>query len=103
MKPMMQILVGLALLMSLNAQAQLPDFLELVDDVSPAVVNISTRSSQPSLRPEQMPDLQNLPPFFGNSSNVVCRCHPSRTRRALVGFRFHHLERWLCADKQSRG
>ena len=64
MKPMMQILVGLALLMSLNAQAQLPDFLELVDDVSPAVVNISTRSSQPNLRPEQMPDLQNLPPFF---------------------------------------
>ena len=64
MKPMMQILVGLALLMSLNAQAQLPEFLELVDDVSPAVVNISTRSSQPSLRPEQMPDLQNLPPFF---------------------------------------
>ena len=64
MKPMMQILVGLALLMSLNAQAQLPEFTELVDDVSPAVVNISTRSSQPSLRPQQMPDLQNLPPFF---------------------------------------
>ena len=64
MKSMMQILVGLVLAVSLNAQAQLPKFTELVDDVSPAVVNISTRSSQSSSRPQQMPDLQNLPPFF---------------------------------------
>ena len=64
MKSMMQILVGLVLAVSLNAQAQLPEFTELVDDVSPAVVNISTRSSQLSSRPQQMPDLQNLPPFF---------------------------------------
>jgi serine protease Do len=64
MKSMMQILVGLVLAVSLNAQAQLPEFTELVDDVSPAVVNISTRSSQSSSRPQQMPDLQNLPPFF---------------------------------------
>ena len=64
MKSMMQILVGLVLAVSLNAQAQLPEFTELVDEVSPAVVNISTRSSQSSSRPQQMPDLQNLPPFF---------------------------------------
>jgi len=64
MKSMLQILVGLILVVSLNAQAQLPEFTELVDDVSPAVVNISTRSSQSSSRPQQMPDLQNLPPFF---------------------------------------
>lgn len=64
MKSMMQILVGLVLAVSLNAQAQLPEFTELVDNVSPAVVNISTRSSQSSSRPQQMPDLQNLPPFF---------------------------------------
>jgi len=64
MKSMMQILVGLVLAVSLNAQAQLPEFTELVDDVAPAVVNISTRSSQSSSRPQQMPDLQNLPPFF---------------------------------------
>ena len=64
MKSMMQTLVGLVLVVSLNAQAQLPEFTELVDDVSPAVVNISTRSSQPTSRPQQTPDLQNLPPFF---------------------------------------
>jgi len=64
MKSMIQILVGLVLAVSLNAQAQLPEFTELVDNVSPAVVNISTRSSQSSSRPQQMPDLQNLPPFF---------------------------------------
>ena len=64
MKSMMQILVGLVLAVSLNAQAQLPEFTELVDNVSPAVVNISTRSSQSSSRPQKMPDLQNLPPFF---------------------------------------
>ena len=64
MKSMMQTLVGLVLVVSLNAQAQLPEFTELVDDVSSAVVNISTRSSQPTSRPQQTPDLQNLPPFF---------------------------------------
>ncbi len=64
MKSMMQTLVGLVLVGSFNVQAQLPEFTELVDDVSPAVVNISTRSSQPTSRPQQAPDLQNLPPFF---------------------------------------
>ena len=64
MKLMMQVLVGWVLITSLNVRAQLPEFTELVDDVAPAVVNISTRSSQPSSLPQQMPDLQNLPPFF---------------------------------------
>ncbi len=64
MKLMMQVLVGWVLVTSLNVRAQLPEFTELVDDVAPAVVNISTRSSQLSSRPQQTPDLQNLPPFF---------------------------------------
>ena len=82
MKSMMQILVGLVLVMSLNAWAQLPEFTKLVDDVSPAVVNISTRSSQPNSRSQQMPDLQNLPPFFRNSLNVVCRCRLKNVKDA---------------------
>lgn len=64
MKAMMRFFIGCVVVVSLNAQAQLPDFTQLVDDVSPAVVNISTRSSQSASRPQQMPDLQNLPPFF---------------------------------------
>ncbi len=64
MKAMMRFFIGCVVVVSLNVQAQLPDFTQLVDDVSPAVVNISTRSSQPASRPQQMPDLQNLPPFF---------------------------------------
>ncbi len=64
MKSMIQIFVGLVLVMSLNARAQLPEFTKLVNDVSPVVVNISTRSSQSSSGPQQTPDLQNLPPFF---------------------------------------
>ena len=64
MKALMRFFIGCVVVVSLNVQAQLPDFTQLVDDVSPAVVNISTRSSQPASRPQQMPDLQNLPPFF---------------------------------------
>lgn len=48
------------------AQAQLPEFTELVDKASPAVVNISTRQHVPQRMAgmEQMPDLQGLPPIF---------------------------------------
>ena len=81
MKSMMQILVGLVLVVSLNAQAQLPEFTELVDDVSPSVVNISTRSSQPTSRPQQMPDLQNLPPFFREEDDF----HTIKCRRRAIG------------------
>lgn len=56
----------LAWLVITNTQvlAQLPDFTELVKDVAPAVVNISTRSAQSSRQPQEMPDLDQLPPFF---------------------------------------
>lgn len=51
---------------SLAGAAQLPDFTELVEEASPAVVNISTRQNmtrRSSHRP-QMPDLEGLPPIF---------------------------------------
>ena len=64
MKAMMRFFVCFAAIISLNVQAQLPEFTKLVEDVSPVVVNISTRSSQSAPRSQQMPDLQNLPPFF---------------------------------------
>ncbi len=58
----------LALAQMLVAHAQLPEFTELVERVSPAVVNISTRqnlSTQAAgVPPQMMPDLQGLPPLF---------------------------------------
>lgn len=48
------------------AVAQLPDFTELVEEASPAVVNISTRQNvtrRASMGP-MMPDLEGLPPIF---------------------------------------
>lgn len=59
------LLMGQALL----AQASLPDFTELVEQASPAVVNISTRQKMPD-RPVagagqlNVPDLEGLPPMF---------------------------------------
>lgn len=46
------------------AIAALPDFRDLVEEVAPAVVNISTRSEQVANSNQQMPDLDQLPPFF---------------------------------------
>ncbi|WP_414704060.1 DegQ family serine endoprotease [Pseudomonas sp. UBA2684] len=51
------------------AQANLPDFTELVEDASPAVVNISTRQKVPDRVAangggQTMPDLEGLPPMF---------------------------------------
>ncbi len=51
------------------AQAQLPDFTELVEQASPAVVNISTRqkvAARPALGGGELaiPDLEGLPPIF---------------------------------------
>lgn len=54
------------------ANAQLPDFIPLVESASPAVVNISTKQHvQARGAAAQMPDLEGLPPifreFFGHS------------------------------------
>ena len=50
------------------ANAQLPDFTGLVEDASPAVVNISTRQKVPqramASNGQQMPNLEGLPPQF---------------------------------------
>jgi serine protease Do len=50
------------------AQAQLPDFTELVEDAAPAVVNISTRQKIPARAAGAgelaIPDLEGLPPIF---------------------------------------
>ena len=59
---------ALVLLMaqSLSAQAELPEFTQLVEQASPAVVNISTTQKVESRRAgtHQMPDLEGLPPMF---------------------------------------
>ncbi|WP_411567267.1 DegQ family serine endoprotease [Pseudomonas sp. KU43P] len=53
---------------ALSAQADeaLPDFTTLVEQASPAVVNISTKQKLPDRRVAagQMPDLEGLPPMF---------------------------------------
>jgi len=52
---------------SLLAQASLPDFTELVEEASPAVVNISTRQKVPERNvagQSGLPDLEGLPPMF---------------------------------------
>lgn len=53
---------------TLVAQAQLPDFTQMVEAASPAVVNISTRQKvkQRSVQAnsQKMPDLEGLPPEF---------------------------------------
>jgi len=49
-----------------QAQEALPDFTTLVEQASPAVVNISTKQKLPARRiaQGQMPDLEGLPPMF---------------------------------------
>jgi len=56
----------LAMAQVLVAHAQLPEFTELVEQASPAVVNISTRQNLPTQAAgmQQMPDLEGLPPMF---------------------------------------
>ncbi|SED70636.1 serine protease Do [Pseudomonas anguilliseptica] len=54
---------------ALFAQASLPDFTELVEQASPAVVNISTRQKMPDRAVAgsgqlNVPDLEGLPPMF---------------------------------------
>ena len=62
-------LLAVALLwgQSLLAQASLPDFTDLVQEASPAVVNISTRQKMPERAvagQPGLPDLEGLPPMF---------------------------------------
>ena len=71
MKAQIRTYVGALLLVllgshTLTAQAQLPDFTALVEDASPAVVNISTRQKVPARGQSQLmiPDLEGLPPLF---------------------------------------
>ena len=64
MKAAMGFILGLVVIVSANVQAQLPEFTKLVEDVAPAVVNISTRSNQPAQPAQQMPDIKQLPPAF---------------------------------------
>ena len=56
----------LAMAQVLVANAQLPEVTGLVEQVSPAVVNISTRQTVPTQAAgmQQMPDLEDLPPMF---------------------------------------
>lgn len=53
---------------AVSAHAELPDFTPLVEQASPAVVNISTRQKVPdrvaSADGPSMPDLEGLPPMF---------------------------------------
>jgi len=50
---------------SLAVRAELPDFTELVEAASPAVVNISTRQKLPARAVVgEVPDLEGLPPMF---------------------------------------
>ncbi|PKM33000.1 MAG: serine peptidase [Gammaproteobacteria bacterium HGW-Gammaproteobacteria-12] len=62
-------LLAVALLwgQSLLVQASLPDFTDLVEEASPAVVNISTRQKMPERSVASqpgLPDLEGLPPMF---------------------------------------
>ena len=52
--------------LSAQAEEALPDFTTLVEQASPAVVNISTKQKLPDRRVAagQMPDLEGLPPMF---------------------------------------
>ncbi|WP_415842714.1 DegQ family serine endoprotease [Pseudomonas reidholzensis] len=51
--------------LSAQAEESLPDFTTLVEQASPAVVNISTKQKLPArVAAGQMPDLEGLPPMF---------------------------------------
>lgn len=84
-------LLAIALLwgQSLLAQASLPDFTDLVEEASPAVVNISTRQKMPERAvagQPGLPDLEGLPPmfreFFERSIPQVPRNPGGRQREA---------------------
>ncbi|HEY6610300.1 MAG TPA: DegQ family serine endoprotease [Pseudomonas sp.] len=67
-RAMLSLVAVLAMAQVLVAHAQLPEFTELVEQASPAVVNISTRQTMPAqpagMPPQMVPDLEGLPPMF---------------------------------------
>ena len=72
------------------AEAQLPDFTQLVEQASPAVVNISTTQKLPERRVSsmgQMPDLEGLPPglreFFERSMPPAAKGGRQREAQSL--------------------
>lgn len=83
-KNVMAALAGLALLgQTLVAHADLPDFTPLVEDASPAVVNISTKQNQPVRGAQaQMPDLEGIPPMFREFFERGMPQRPDRRREA---------------------
>ncbi|MFU6378484.1 DegQ family serine endoprotease [Metapseudomonas otitidis] len=88
MKSCMSAVAALLLLgQTLVARAELPDFTPLVEQASPAVVNISTRQKMPERAvANQMPDLEGLPPmlreFFERSMPQAPRGQGGRQREA---------------------
>ncbi|WP_417777141.1 DegQ family serine endoprotease [Stutzerimonas xanthomarina] len=69
---------------TLMAHAELPDFTPLVEDASPAVVNISTKQKQPMRgnAQAQMPDLEGIPPMFREFFEHGMPQQPERRREA---------------------
>ena len=69
---------------TLMAHADLPDFTPLVEDASPAVVNISTKQKQPMRgnAQAQMPDLEGIPPMFREFFERGMPQQPERRREA---------------------
>ncbi|QGZ30946.1 DegQ family serine endoprotease [Stutzerimonas stutzeri] len=78
------VVAGVALFgQTLVAHAQLPDFTPLVEDASPAVVNISTKQNTPVRGgPMQMPDLEGIPPMFREFFERGIPKQPDRRREA---------------------
>lgn len=81
----MAAVAGIALFgQTLIAHADLPDFTPLVEDASPAVVNISTKQKQPMRggAQAQMPDLEGIPPMFREFFERGMPQQPERRREA---------------------
>lgn len=83
-KDFLAVMAGVALFgQALVAQAELPDFTPLVEDASPAVVNISTKQNKPVRGgPVQMPDLEGIPPMFREFFERGLPPQPDRRREA---------------------
>jgi serine protease Do len=83
-KNFLAVVAGVALFgQAVVAQAELPDFTPLVEDASPAVVNISTKQSKPVRGgPVQMPDLEGIPPMFREFFERGLPQQPDRRREA---------------------